>query len=257
MPIDKTNKTQSDFLNQICGDVEPFLFLLDMLPDTAAYLKDRKGRIMFLNQWNYANCNVKSVSEAIGKTSYDLFPESCAQDYVDTDDWVMRTGRPIIKEVSASPDLTTKFMCYSKTPLYGKGRKVVGVAAVYHFIKDEHELPEWYGGLSDVAAFINEHYAEPITVKRLADIAHCSTSQFARGFKRLFKMTPIDYIQLTRVNAARELLEHSTRLVSDIAQAVGFYDQSHFSRIFKRFRGLTPHQYRLRHRMGRDTPTDK
>lgn len=70
-------------------------------------------------------------------------------------------------------------------------------------------------------------------------------------------LMPSNYIQLTRVNAARELLERSTRLVSDIAQAVGFYDQSHFSRVFKRFRGQTPHQYRLRHRLGRDVPADK
>jgi len=250
MPIDKKNKLQSAFLKQIGNNVEAFLFLLDMMPDTAAYLKDRQGRIMFLNQWNYANCNVKTIAEVIGKTSYDLFPESCAQDYVNTDNRVMETGKPIIKEVSASPDLTTKFMCYSKTPLYGKGGEIIGVAAIYRFMKDAHEIPEWYGGFSTAAAYINLHYAEPIAIENLVQMSHCSQSQFARGFKRFFKMTPIDYILLTRVNAARDMLENSTQLITDIAQAVGFYDQSHFIRTFKRFRGTTPHQYRLKHRRG-------
>lgn len=250
MPIEKKNQMQAAFLRQLGGNAEAFLFLLDMLPDTAAYLKDRKGRIMFLNQWNCANCNVKEASDAIGKTSFDLFPRSCAQDYVDTDNQVMRTGVPIVKEVAASPDMTPKFMCYSKTPLYGKAGKVIGVAAIYRFLKDSREIPEWYGTFSAVAAYINTHYAEPITVQDLARLTHGSGSQFSRGFKKFFKMAPVDYILLTRINAARDLLEHSTRLITDIAQAVGFYDQSHFIRMFKRFRGITPHQYRLRHRRG-------
>lgn len=250
MPIDKRNKTQTEFLKQVGGNVESFLFLLDMMSDTAAYLKDRKGRIMFLNQWNCANCNVKSVSEAIGKTSYDLFPKSCAKEYVDTDNQVMSTGRPIIKAVSPSPDMTTKFMCYSKIPLYGKDGRIIGVAATYRLIKDAHEIPDWYGGFSAVAAYINTNYAKPIVVNDLVRMTHCSSSQFRRGFKKFFKMTPVDYILLTRVNAARDLLEHSTRLITDIALNVGFYDHSHFIRIFKRFRGITPHQYRLQHRQG-------
>mgnify|MGYP001221641029 CR=1 FL=1 len=253
MPIDKKNKMQAAFLKQVGGNTESFLFLLDMMPDTAAYLKDRKGRIMFLNRWNCANCNVKNVSEAIGKTSYDLFPESCAQDYVDTDNEVMKTGEPIVKAISFSPDMTTKFMCCSKIPLYGKRGQIIGVAATYRFIKDAHEIPEWYGGFSAVAAYINARYAEPISVENLVQMTHCSNSQFRRGFRRFFKMTPVDYILLTRINAAREMLEHSTRLIAEIALDVGFYDQSHFIRTFKRFRGITPHQYRLQHRRGQSS----
>jgi hypothetical protein len=73
MPVDKDNKQQAAFLKRVGGKVEAFLQLLDVMPDTAAYLKDRKGRIMFLNWRNCENCNVKEVSSAIGKTSYDLF----------------------------------------------------------------------------------------------------------------------------------------------------------------------------------------
>lgn len=250
MPIDKTNPTQAAFLKQISGDVEAFLTLLDALPDTAAYLKDREGRIMFLNTWNYANCNVKTIAEVIGKTSYDLFPEACARDYVDTDNLVLRTGCALVNGVSASPDLTTKFMRYSKVPLRDAEGRVVGVAAIYRFMRDTHGLPEWYGRFETTAAWINAHYSEPISVPDLARMSHCSLSQFNRQFKRFFKMTPIAYIHLMRVNAARELLEHSTQLIADIAQTVGFYDQSHFIRIFKHFRGVTPHQYRLRLRRG-------
>ena len=250
MPIDKRNKMQSAFLKQVGSNIEAFLLLLDVMPDTAAYLKDRKGRIMFLNKRNCENCNVKEISDAIGKTSYDLFPETCAKDYVDTDSEVMRTGKPIINAISFSPDLTTKFICTSRVPLYGKRRQIIGVAAIYRFVADAREIPEWYSNFSDVAAFINTHYSRPITVNDLVQMAHCSNSQFRRGFRKFFKMTPVDYILLTRINAAREMLEHSTRLIAEIAQEVGFCDHSHFIRTFKRFRGITPHQYRLQHRRG-------
>ena len=248
MPIAPGNKTQARFLKQLGNNAEAFLLLLDTLPDTAVYVKDRKGHIMWINPWNSANCNAgNTVSEVIGKTSRDLFPEPCAKSYVDTDNRVMRTGKPIIDGILAAPDLTTKFMICNKVPLRGKDGKVIGVAAVYRYIKGMDDLPGWHGGFSAVAAYITDHYAEPITIKQLAGIARCSPSMFVRGFKRLFKMTSINYLLLTRVNAARDLLEHSNRLVSDIAQTVGFYDQSHFIRVFKRFRTLTPHQYRRRY----------
>ena len=250
MPIDKKNKLQSDFLKQVGGNIEAFLLLLDVMPDTAAYLKDRKGRIMFLNKRNCENCNVKEISDAVGKTSYDLFPATCAKDYVDSDNEVMRTGEPLINAISFSPDLTTKFICTSRVPLYGKKHRVIGVAAIYRFVADAKEIPEWYSSFSDVAAFINTRYAEAIAIDELVRLTRCSSSQFRRGFKRFFKMTPMDYILLTRVNAAREMLEHSSRLIADIAQTVGFCDHSHFIRTFKRFRGSTPHQYRLQHRRG-------
>lgn len=255
MPVDRRNKQQAAFLKQVGGNVGAFLALLDAMPDTAAYLKDREGRIMFLNKRNCENCNVSAVSEAIGKTSYDLFPETCAKDYADHDREVMRTDTPMLNAISFSPDLTTKFICTSRVPLHGARGEVIGVAAIYRYVTDAKEIPEWYHNFSDVAAFINAHYAESISIDGLVRLARCSDSQFRRGFKTFFKMTPMDYILLTRVNAARELLDHTTRLVADIAQEVGFCDHSHFIRTFKRFRGITPHQYRLRHRQGLYTPT--
>ena len=50
-----------------------------------------------------------------------------------------------------------------------------------------------------------------------------------------------------RINIARKLLEKTEMSVSAIAQEAGFYDLSHFSRIFKRERGVTPGQYRRDH----------
>ena len=52
----------------------------------------------------------------------------------------------------------------------------------------------------------------------------------------------------TRLNVARKLLETTDRLLADIAQESGFYDQSHMTRAFKAIRHTTPGQYRREHR---------
>jgi transcriptional regulator GlxA family with amidase domain len=86
------------------------------------------------------------------------------------------------------------------------------------------------------------HYAEPIAVETLVHMTHFPRASSPR-VQAFFQNDARRRYPLTRVNAARDMLEHSTRLITDIAQAVGFYDQSHFIRTFKRFRGITPAQY--------------
>ena len=54
-------------------------------------------------------------------------------------------------------------------------------------------------------------------------------------------------LQQVRLNAARRMLDTTDKLVADIAIECGFYDQSHFTRIFTAERGMTPGQYRRRH----------
>ncbi len=55
------------------------------------------------------------------------------------------------------------------------------------------------------------------------------------------------YLVTIRLNAARKLLTTTDMLIAEIATAVGFWDQSHFVKAFKRDRGETPRTYRKRH----------
>lgn len=71
VPIEKENKQHAASLKQVGGNVEAFLALLCLMPDTAAYPKGRKGRIMFLNTGNCENGNVKKFSDAVGQTRHE------------------------------------------------------------------------------------------------------------------------------------------------------------------------------------------
>ena len=76
-----------------------------------------------------------------------------------------------------------------------------------------------------------------------------SESRFKHVFAQTFAATPEHYIATIRLNAARRLLEETNDLVSDIATATGFFNQSHLARTFVRERGITPGEYRRKHRL--------
>ena len=67
-------------------------------------------------------------------------------------------------------------------------------------------------------------------------------------FMRIIGVRPGKYIIQQRLNAACRHLENTDLGIHDIAMATGFCDQSHFTKIFKRERGITPGEYRRKHR---------
>lgn len=234
---------QRRFLERI-GSFEPFKLLFDLLPNVGFYIKDLQGRIMVINRYNCANCNIPNELAAIGKTSHDLFRPFFANEYFSTDEGVMKTERPLLNKVLPSLNCLLKPMITNKVPVYDRDGKIMGVAMAYYSVDSSSDSPTWSQRLANVIDHIHHHYAEQVKSEALAKIARVSETHLKRIFNRLYGMAPIEYLILTRVNAARDLLETTDRTVSDIAQAVGFYDHSHFIRHFKRLRGCTPNQYR-------------
>ena len=80
--------------------------------------------------------------------------------------------------------------------------------------------------------------AEPLDTCQLAKLIYSGTTNFHRQFTQILGVTPNEYITTIWLNAACKLLEETDQLVADIATAVGFYDQSHFTKAFKKARGL-------------------
>jgi AraC family transcriptional regulator len=100
--------------------------------------------------------------------------------------------------------------------------------------------------VGDAVAFIQHHYAEPISLDDIAAAAHLSPYHLARLFKQATGHTPHQYLIQVRANSARALLTSGAgeRSLADVATAVGFADQSHLTRHFKRQFGITPKRVR-------------
>jgi len=102
--------------------------------------------------------------------------------------------------------------------------------------------------LHRVREYIEQHIGDAIGLEVLADIAGLSRCYFARAFKRSTGVSPHYFLMQYRLGRARELLAETNMSIVQIALAIGFSDQSHFSRRFRQFAGLTPLSFRQSHR---------
>ena len=92
--------------------------------------------------------------------------------------------------------------------------------------------------------YIQEHFAENLTVNVLAEHYGMSPNYFSSMFKKEMSGSAVNYITELRINQARELLYHSELSVVDISKKVGYEDSQYFFRVFKKYLGMTPLQYR-------------
>jgi len=95
--------------------------------------------------------------------------------------------------------------------------------------------------------YIKQNYANKICVDDLASIANMSRSTFIRQFKKFCKSSPIQYIMQVRIEKSIEYLENTNKTITEISQECGFFDNSHFSKIFKEFIGQSAKDYKALH----------
>jgi AraC-like DNA-binding protein len=91
-------------------------------------------------------------------------------------------------------------------------------------------------------ALLDEHTTEPITLREAAAVLDRSVPHLVRSFTRQFGVSPHAYVIGRRIDAARRQLLRGTR-PAEVATAVGFFDQAHFTRHFKRHTSVTPARF--------------
>ncbi|MFC5472272.1 bifunctional transcriptional activator/DNA repair enzyme AdaA [Cohnella suwonensis] len=102
---------------------------------------------------------------------------------------------------------------------------------------------EW---IARIAADIDEHYSESLSLSQLADRFHASPYHLQRTFKKIKGVSPTEYMAAIRMAKAKELLAESSLSISEVGLAVGIGNASHFSTQFASHAGMTPSQYRKR-----------
>ncbi|SNR58016.1 AraC family transcriptional regulator [Hymenobacter mucosus] len=97
--------------------------------------------------------------------------------------------------------------------------------------------------LKQVYHYLEQHYAEPITVQELADQTFLTVPAFCRYFKRMTGQTLTNFLQEYRVSQACLLLLQGLPVL-EVSYAVGFNNLSHFNRTFRKLTGQSPSAYR-------------
>lgn len=97
--------------------------------------------------------------------------------------------------------------------------------------------------------YIRLHFADDLTIPQLADMCCTSPSNLWRWFRISLHMSPQQYLQLVRVQAATGLLRNQELAIRAIATQVGYPTLSSFNRAFRQVAGVAPHQWRSLNRI--------
>lgn len=119
-------------------------------------------------------------------------------------------------------------------------------AAGSHDPLSRGQLAPWQ--LRRAVEFISAHLDGDPTIAQLARECGLSAGYFARAFRRTTGVTPHQWLMRKRVERARDMLLTGGLGLADVAIVCGFVDQSHFSRVFAKFHGLSPGRWRQQNR---------
>ncbi len=92
--------------------------------------------------------------------------------------------------------------------------------------------------------YVEKNYSERISVAQLAQLLCLSPDRLGHLFREGVGQAPLQYINEIRLRKAMNLLKTDEYTVTEVAQAVGFFDYNHFGRLFRRRYGCTPNQVR-------------
>ncbi len=99
----------------------------------------------------------------------------------------------------------------------------------------------------DISNYIQHHLSEAITTEDIAEYLFISRSRLSTKFKAEAGVNLTDFIMQEKIEEAKRLLRYSDKTSLVISSYLGFASQSHFSKVFKKFTGKTPNEYRELH----------
>lgn len=99
-----------------------------------------------------------------------------------------------------------------------------------------------------ITSYIDAHAGEAIKVEELAEKCNMSYSYFAKNFKQYYGRSCKEYIEFIRISKAEDMLLFTDFDLSYISQETGFSDSSHLIKIFRKWKGITPKQFKLQYK---------
>ncbi|WP_246132401.1 helix-turn-helix domain-containing protein, partial [Paenibacillus hemerocallicola] len=94
--------------------------------------------------------------------------------------------------------------------------------------------------VTEIIRYLNQHYAEPLSLPLLAEHFQMNLYYLSRLFKKTTGFSLTEYISAIRIKEAQRLLSETPFKVTDIAYNVGFQNIAHFGKVFKAATGYTP-----------------
>lgn len=115
------------------------------------------------------------------------------------------------------------------------------------FMQYLHNLPRLSAGWNCVCqaqGYVHRHYSGELTLSSIGNYVNLNPSYFSSTFRKTCGVSFNSFVNQVRIAQSRRLLADTHQSVLDIAIAVGFEDQSYFTKVFRKHSGMTPHAYR-------------
>lgn len=117
-------------------------------------------------------------------------------------------------------------------------------ARLRHFEARSDRARTLHPGLQTAVDYIERHYMDDFSISELAARSGVSQSHLNALFRRAFGTGAQSYLTAARMRCARRLLLNPYYNIADVAQHAGFREANYFTRLFRRFHGVTPGEYR-------------
>lgn len=119
-------------------------------------------------------------------------------------------------------------------------------SASHPIVRPTNSLADFY--VREAISFIENHYAEDITIEQISQALGINRGYFSKLFKRVTGKAPVQFLLQYRMTKAAGLLQMTDLKISEISAQVGYENQLHFSRAFKSIYNKAPKQYRIENR---------
>jgi AraC-like DNA-binding protein len=219
--------------------------MLDLIPDTHAWIKDTRGRFVYGNRLFFERFGFTSMQGLLGKCDYDLAPVTLAKKYC-SDDAQVLNGAVVNDrlELIIGARQSGDWFLTSKWPIYDLRDCIIGSFGISRHLNKTEGTAIPFRDLRAPIDYICQHFASNISVDSLAAACNISVSALERRFRKHLNKTPHEYINDVRLDTAQQILLETDKPIGAIALETGFSDHSHFSRSFTRKFGMTPSRHR-------------
>lgn len=184
--------------------------------------------------------------DEVGQAGVTLLTLEFKPELFEAMDFAAVNLRPIIDLSGSRPawELMGLFERIASSPMNDLDIESRAVALAFSIVKLSARTPRDLRSLQRACAYLHAHFGENLTLAQVAGAAGVHPVYLGQIFRQEFGETMGEYLNRIRVRAAAERLAGSDHPLSAIALDFGFYDQSHFTRIFRQLTGATPGKFR-------------
>lgn len=220
--------------------------VLATTPGVMFCIKATDGTYLMANLAFAERAGVEGPGDVVGRTAAELFPPELARLYDAQDAEVLATGRMLTNELEliTRRDGSTGWFLSSKSRWLGPDGTPGGLVSVSVDLRAPDDAAAPHDRLALAVELARERFADRISVGEMADAAAMTVPQLERSFRRVLGLTPKQLVMRFRLEEALRLLETTDRPLSEIAPLCGYYDQSAFTRHFRRVVGFGPAGWR-------------